>query len=117
MIRITACLLLLTISACAGDRAYADPRCDGPGRYDAMREGADCSNPPQDGYYISQEDRAVIDMFFCRHPHAELGKDGCVVMLPEDAKARETKSTCEIGYERECDARDHGAHPYTRGGG
>jgi hypothetical protein len=44
MIRIAA-FLLLTTSAFAGDRVYADPRCDGPGRYDAMREGADCSNP------------------------------------------------------------------------
>jgi hypothetical protein len=44
MIRIAA-FLLLTTSAFAGDRVYADPRCDGPGRYDAMRDGADCANP------------------------------------------------------------------------
>jgi hypothetical protein len=51
MIRIAA-FLLLTTSAFAGDRIYADPRCDGPSRYDAMREGADCSNPPQCGIVV-----------------------------------------------------------------
>lgn len=30
-----------------GDRPYADPRCAGPARYEAMAEGADCFNPPR----------------------------------------------------------------------
>jgi hypothetical protein len=32
----------------AGDRYYVDKRCDGAGRYEAMREGSDCFNPPRD---------------------------------------------------------------------
>jgi hypothetical protein len=91
----------------------------------------------QDDNYISREDRAVLDMFFCRHPHAELGKGGCVVMRPEDAQFRvPTEVTqniavcrtldcgktapvlgCAPGYEQACAARDYGARPYQPYGG
>lgn len=91
MIRIAALMLLLTAPAFAGDRVYVDSRCDGPGRYDAMREGADCFNPPACGIVVWEA-----------NPHCH------------DARER---IACAPGYEQACDARDHGAHPYQPYGG
>ncbi len=67
---------------------------------------ASAAHAAEDSDYISPEDRAVLDMFFCRHPHAELGKDGCVVMRPEDAQFR--VPPCAPGYEEACQQRDRG---------
>jgi hypothetical protein len=51
LLRIAIWLALLTAPAFAGDRRYPDHRCDGAGRYAAMRAGADCFNPPRDYVY------------------------------------------------------------------
>lgn len=41
-------LLAMTATAFAGERAYIDRRCSSSIRYEALRAGADCFNPPRD---------------------------------------------------------------------
>jgi hypothetical protein len=112
MIRIVIALLLLATPALAQENLTVCRTFDcgrtspWPGATDASSE-ISRSYRGQLGAPIATEDDKVLDAFFCRHPGAELGKDGCVVMRPEDAQSRVV--SCAPGLERACDERDHGA--------